>query len=148
MSPFAYNESIANEYMPLTKNEALKKGFTWKDDIPRTTGQENCKYTDLPQSSEEYSDEKLLNKILKCESCNFNYKFISREIAFYKRMKLAIPKKCFNCRHQNRMNARNPRILNEVECASCGINIMTTYTKDKHNIYKIYCESCYQREIY
>jgi hypothetical protein len=148
MSPFAYNESIANEYMPLTNNEALKQGFTWRDDIPRTTGQENCKYTDLPQNPKEYSDEKLLNKILKCESCNYNYKFISREIAFYKRMKLAIPNKCFNCRHQNRMNARNPRILNEAECASCGINTMTTYTKDKHNIYKIYCESCYQKEIY
>lgn len=148
MSSFAYNESIANEYTPLTKNEALRQGFTWKDDIPRTTGQENCLYKDLPKNPDEYSDEKTLNKILKCESCGYNYKFISREIAFYKRMKLAIPLKCFNCRHQERMNRRNQRILNEIDCVSCGAKTLTTYPKEKHNIYKIYCEECYNKEIY
>ena len=148
MSPFGYNESIANEYMPLTREEALKHGFTWRDDIPRTTGQENCKYEDLPKDPDEYSDDNLLGKILKCESCGYNYKFISREIAFYKRMKLAIPAKCFNCRHQARMDVRNPRILNETTCFSCGEKVMTTYPKYKHKIYKIYCESCYQKEIY
>lgn len=147
MCPFAYNESIANEYMPITKDEALKQGFTWRDDIPRTTGQENCKYEDLPKNPDEYSDENLLGKILKCESCGYNYKFISREITFYKRMKLAIPTKCFNCRHQARMDMRNPRILNETDCFLCGEKMMTTYRNDKHKIYKIYCENCYKREI-
>jgi len=147
MCPFGYNESIVNEYMPLSKEEALKQGFTWRDDIPRTIGQENCVYKDLPKNPNDYDDEKLLNKILKCESCGFNYKFISREITFYKRMKLAIPNKCFNCRHQLRMNSRNPRILNETICVSCGNKTMTTYPKEKHNMYKIYCEECYKREI-
>lgn len=148
MSPFAYNESIANEYIPLTKQEALRQGFIWREDIPRTAGQENCEYKNLPKNGEEYKDENILGKILKCDSCGFNYKFISREIAFYKRMKLAIPTKCFNCRHQIRMDARNPRILNDVNCASCGNITKTTYPKEKHNLYKIYCESCYQKEIY
>jgi hypothetical protein len=148
MCPFAYNESIANEYIPLSKDEALKQGFTWRDDIPRTLGQENYKYEDLPKDSDEYTDENLLNKILKCESCGFNYKFISREIAFYKKMKLVIPTKCFNCRHQARMNKRNPRILNEVKCANCGNNAITTYPEEKHSQYKIYCEECYKKEIY
>lgn len=148
MCPFAYNESIASEYMPLSKEEALKQGFAWRDDIPRTLGQENCRYEDLPKDPDLYTDENLLNKILKCESCGFNYKFISREIAFYKKMKLAIPTKCFNCRHQARMNKRNPRILNEVNCAGCGNNTMTTYPKEKHNHYKIYCEECYKKEVY
>ncbi|MFA5773344.1 MAG: zinc-ribbon domain containing protein [Candidatus Paceibacterota bacterium] len=147
MSPFGYNESIANEYMPLTKEEAIEQGFRWRDDIPHTKGQENCNYEDLPKNPEMYNDDGLLDKILKCESCGNNYKFISREIAFYKRMKLPIPPKCFNCRHQARMDARNPRILNEVKCASCGNITQTTYPKEKHNQYKIYCEDCYKREI-
>jgi hypothetical protein len=147
MSPFGYNESIANEYMPLEKSEALVQGFTWRDDIPNTKGQENCNYKDLPKNVDEYSDENLLNKILKCDTCDKNYRLISREIAFYKRMKLALPSKCFNCRHQSRMNARNPRILNECTCVSCGKATQTTYPKDKHKIYKIYCEECYKREI-
>jgi hypothetical protein len=147
MSPFGYNESIANEYMPLEKNDALAQGFTWRDDIPKTVGQENCNYKDLPKDPEKYSDEVLLDKILKCEACDKNYRFISREIAFYKRMKLALPAKCFNCRHQARMNNRNPRILNEATCVSCGKKTETTYPKEKHKLYKIYCEDCYKREI-
>lgn len=147
MSPFGYNESIANEYMPLEKSDALAQGFKWQDEIPFTTGQENCAYEDLPKNPNDYNDENLLSKILKCEACDKNYRFISREIAFYKRMKLALPAKCFNCRHQARMNARNPRILNEATCVSCGNKTLTTYPKEKHKIYKIYCEECYKQEI-
>ncbi|MCX6752167.1 MAG: zinc-ribbon domain containing protein [Candidatus Nomurabacteria bacterium] len=148
MSPFAYNESITNEYMPLTKKQALDQGFSWRDDIPSTTGKENCAYEDLPKDPKEYSDEKLLDKILKCESCGKNYRFISREIGFYKRMGLALPSKCSNCRHQRRMDTRNKRELNDSTCASCGIEIETTFSKEKQEVYKIYCEKCYQREIY
>lgn len=147
MTSFAYNESIANEYMPLEKKEVLTQGFTWRDDIPCTKGQENCNYKDLPRNPEKYDEKELLEKILKCEDCEKNYRFIGREIAFYKRMKLALPSKCFNCRHQNRMNMRNPRILNETICVFCGNKTLTTYPKEKHKLYKIYCEDCYKREI-
>ena len=147
MCPFSYNESIVNEYTPLSKTEALSQGFKWKDNIPHTVGQENCEYKDLPMDPEEYNYEIFLNKILKCELCNNNYKFTSREIAFYKRIRLVVPKKCFNCRHKNRMNARNPRILNDVKCVSCGEMTKTTYSKENHFKYKIYCDSCYKREI-
>ncbi len=147
MSPFGYNESIANEYIPLEKSDALAQGYTWRDDIPSTKGQENCQYKDLPKEPIQYADEVLLDKILKCEACEKNYRFISREIVFYKRMKLALPAKCFNCRHQARMNARNPRVLVEATCVSCGNKTETTYPKEKHKIYKIYCEDCYKKEI-
>ena len=147
MSPFGYNESIANEYMPLEKSDALTQGFTWRDDIPHTKGQENCQYKDLPKNSGEYNDETLLDKILRCELCDKNYRLISREIVFYRRMKLSIPAKCFNCRHQIRMNARNPRVLVEATCVACGNKTETTYPKEKHKQYKIYCEDCYKKEI-
>ena len=68
LSPFAYNEAIANEYMPLTKEEALSKGFRWKDDIPSTKGQGTIEYKNLPKKPEDYSD-KMLNEILTCEKC-------------------------------------------------------------------------------
>ncbi|HHD92301.1 MAG TPA: hypothetical protein ENL06_01585, partial [Candidatus Portnoybacteria bacterium] len=31
LSPFAYNETIAQEYFPLTKEEAIEKGYQWSD---------------------------------------------------------------------------------------------------------------------
>ncbi len=147
MSPFAYNESISNEYMPLSKDEALQQNFKWRDNIPYTTGQENCTYDELPKNPIEYEEKTLLGKILKCEVCDKNYRFIGREIVFYKRMNLSLPSKCFNCRHQERMNMRNPRVLTETKCASCGNLTETTYPKEKHNQYKIYCEDCYKQEI-
>ncbi|MDP3785055.1 MAG: hypothetical protein Q8R12_03190, partial [bacterium] len=35
LSPFAYNETIAQEYFPLTREEALEQGYSWKDPEPR-----------------------------------------------------------------------------------------------------------------
>ena len=31
LSPFGYNETIAQDYFPLTREEALAKGFNWSD---------------------------------------------------------------------------------------------------------------------
>ena len=31
LSPFGYNETVAHEYFPLTRTEALAKGFNWSD---------------------------------------------------------------------------------------------------------------------
>lgn len=67
ISLFTYNESITNEYMPLSKKEALEQGFRWRDDILNTTGQENCLYEELPKDPDKYTDKELLSKILKCE---------------------------------------------------------------------------------
>jgi len=35
LSPFCYNETIAQEYFPLTKEQAIKQGYKWKDKEPR-----------------------------------------------------------------------------------------------------------------
>jgi hypothetical protein len=40
LSPFAYNETIAQDNMPLTKEEANAQGFRWEDDIQMTKGKE------------------------------------------------------------------------------------------------------------
>jgi hypothetical protein len=31
MSPWAYNETLAHEYFPLTKEEAVAQGYRWRD---------------------------------------------------------------------------------------------------------------------
>lgn len=147
LSPFAYNEAIVNEYIPLSKDEALVKGFKWKDNIPSTKGQGTIEYKDLPKNPEDYNDA-LLAEILTCENCKKNYKLINREINFYKKNKLLIPNKCFNCRHEMRMSKRNPRNLWNGICAKCNKEILTSYIPKDQKIYKIYCEKCYQQEVY
>ena len=146
MSPFGYNESIINEYYPLTKEEALKKGYTWEENIPRTKDQETIPLNELPANPRLYSSD-LLNEVLKCEECGFNYRLIAKEIEFYKELGVPLPHSCFNCRHARRMNDRNQRTLHDGSCAKCNTDFKTSYTKEQQNTYLIYCESCYNQEI-
>lgn len=158
ISPFAYNESIINEYSPLTKQEAIDRGFTWREDIPSTTGQETIKHIDLSKEPSLYIDE-LKNEVFACEECDKNYRLISREIAFYKRNNISISSLCFNCRHKNRMFKRLPRKLFQRECMcykenhtehaggqKCEVKFETSYAPDRPEI--VYCEKCYQQEVY
>ena len=50
LSPFGYNETIANDFFPLEKEEALKRGFKWSDYEPEPPKAE------LPQNTQLTSD--------------------------------------------------------------------------------------------
>jgi hypothetical protein len=146
LSPFSYNESIVNEYIPLTKTQAIEAGFRWKDNIPSTTGQGTMTFDSLPSDPQDYTDA-LMKEIFTCEVCDKNYRLISDEISFYKRMNISIPRQCFNCRHMRRMKRRLSRNLFDGTCAHCGQAIKTAYNKEQQLEYKLYCEKCYQQEV-
>ena len=63
-------------------------------------------------------------------------------------MGLPIPHKDFECRHQDRMNKRNGMKLYSRSCMKegCSNTFETTYAPERPE--KIYCEKCYQQEIY
>jgi len=73
LAPFAYNESIAQDNFPLTKEEALQLGFRWEDDIQKTEGKETTKPEEIPDNIKDVQDS-ITGKILKCMECNRNYK--------------------------------------------------------------------------
>ena len=93
-------------------------------------------------------DEKILEEILICEDCNKNFKIIEPELTFYKKMGLPLPHKDFECRHQDRMSKRNPMKLWLRQCMKkgCENKFETPYSPDRPEI--IYCEKCYQKEVY
>ncbi|MFA4891162.1 MAG: hypothetical protein WC604_02305 [Candidatus Gracilibacteria bacterium] len=140
-SPFAYNESVACEYLPLTKEEALKKGLKWHDEDKKDFKPQTYKIPDaigdVPES--------ILDEVLSCETCKKNYKVVKQELAFYKQVGLPIQRECFNCRHKRRMASRNPRMLYESKCAKCGAAIQTTY--NPRNEIPVYCEKCYLENV-
>ena len=146
MLPFAYNESIVNEYFPMTKEEALAKGYRWEDDIPRTKGQTTISYEELPKNPKLFSNE-LTEQVLECRTCKCNYRLTTQEVTFYKRVGVSIPGECFNCRHERRMASRNVRTLFKGFCAKCNAEFETSYNENQQNEFKIYCESCYTREV-
>ncbi len=146
LSPFKYNESIAQEYYPLKKEEAVAMGLGWRDDLPHTIGQETISNDKLPKDPKDFSAG-ICKETLACDNCKRNYKLIAGEVSFYKRMGLALPRKCFNCRHADRMGRRNTRELWPGKCAKCGSEFQTSYNPERQMQYKLYCEACYNAEV-
>jgi hypothetical protein len=147
LSHFGYNETIANEYFPLTKEEAIKKGFKWWDKIQKTTGKETITSAKIPDSILEVNDD-ILNEILSCVECKRNYKIVQNELLFYKKHLIPIPRKCFYCRNTERLRFENPFKLWHRHCMKegCTNEFETSYSPDRSEI--IYCEQCYNKEVY
>jgi len=143
ISPFGYNESLAADYFPLSKEEAKSKGYAWQDNLPGTFGKETVKLNfDYSQIAD------ITKEVLVCEKCQRNYKVISQEAKFYKEMNVSVPKKCFDCRHLARIELKCPRKLWTRQCMrpGCANKFESPYAPDRPE--KIYCEECYQKEIY
>ena len=147
LAPFGYNETLAHDFFPLTKEEALKRGFSWQDKTTGTYGKETIKNGHIPDSIEKI-DDKILQEIFVCKECNKNFRITKTELDFYKRMHLPLPHKDFECRHKERMSKRNPRKLWHRKCMKkgCKDEFETCYSPDRPEI--VYCESCYNQEIY
>lgn len=161
LSPFLYNETIAQEYFPLTKEEALEQGYGWKD-LEERNYQITLKTENIPDNIGNIGEE-ILNQIIACvhggkckEQCTEAFKIIPEEFKFYKRMNLPLPRLCPNCRHYERIKLRNPMHLWQRKCmceknhshhsGKCEVEFKTTYSPDRPEI--IYCEKCYQQEVY
>jgi len=144
LSPWAYNETLAQENYPLSKKDALAQGFRWEDDIPRTRSQETLKPEQIPDHIKDVPDS-ILNEILRCVNCGYNYRLIRSELEFYRQMLIPIPRKCFQCRYLDRLVRRGPFKLYSRQCAKCGKDIQTTYAPERPEI--VYCEECYNAEV-
>ena len=138
-SLYAYNETQAQIYYPLTKEEALSLGYKWKDPDPKEYYPQKIK---IPEKISEV-DDSICDEILACEKMGKNYKIQRAELDFYRRLKLPIPKRCPDQRYLDRLARRNPRKLYERKCQKCQKEIITTYSPDR--IEPVYCEECYTR---
>lgn len=144
LAPFGYNETVGHDNMPLSKQEALKRGLKWQDDIQKTVGKETLLPENIPDHIDGTSNL-ITGEILRCIECERNYKITEREFDFYQRMKLPIPRKCFFCRHHERIVLRGPYRFWDRNCAHCDKSIITNYAPDRPEI--IYCETCYKQEV-
>jgi hypothetical protein len=146
LSPFGYNETIAQEYFPLTKKQVLEKGWRWKEE---EEGPEEQNYlgpvVPVPDDIKD-ADEGICTKILRCESSGKLFKINPKELTFYRTMKLPLPRKCFMQRQKERFALRNPRHLWKRNCAKCKKEIETTYSPERPET--VYCEECYLATVY
>ena len=148
-SDFPYNESAAAEFFPLTKEEALKKGYKWKDREERNY-QPTIKSSDLPETIGEVSDS-ILNEIIECAEKDSQYsvgayRITANELIFYRRMNIPLPRVCFNVRHMRRIIKHPLFKLQKRNCQKCQIEVETVY--DENYAPVLYCEKCYTQEVY
>lgn len=141
-SPFPYNNTVAHDYLPLTKDQALAAGYRWLETDVRDYQPQTYQ---LPDTIAETPDS-ITQELLSCTQCHKNYRIIKQELAHLRQLHLPAPNQCPNCRQQTRMARRNPRHLYSRSCSQCSQTIQTTFAPDRPE--KVYCEECYQKEIY
>ncbi|PCI24846.1 hypothetical protein COB57_03700 [Candidatus Peregrinibacteria bacterium] len=103
MSPFGYNETTANDYYPLSKQQVQKKQWKWHTD----TSEQNYfgkKYI-IPENIED-TDENICQHILSCEINGQLYKITPQEFLFYKKWNINIPRICPEQRYKERQGKR------------------------------------------
>ena len=142
-APICYNESNAQDYFPITKQQAESENLWWHDH--EEVKEEGEILEEVPSTIEEI-DESICEKALKCEVTGKQYKILPQELRFYKTMGLAIPKKHVHQRHRERLDKRNPRWFWKRECPKCGEEMVTNYSVD--NDTNVICEACYLKEAY
>ena len=171
-SPFGYNETIAQEYFPLTKDEAEAGGYNWRD-VESKGHAVTLPHTELPDHIKDVKDD-ILKETIGCahegqcnDGCAGAFKLIPSEVEFYRRFNIPVPRLCITCRHRERLRMRNGMRLYawKCQCAGeksesgvyansashvhgtdhCPNEFETSYGKDREEI--VYCETCYQQEV-
>ncbi len=104
LSPFGYNETVAQDFLPLSKQQAQQQGFNWKEEIPKNYQEQ--KYIGSYNITE--AGDNITHEILACNQCRKNFKITSHELKFHQKHQIAIPNQCFDCRHQRRLSIRTP----------------------------------------
>ena len=138
ISPFAYNETVAQEYIPLLKQEIEQRGWKWTDE-----GNEQNYMgptVEIPDTI-DLVDESICEQVLICEISKKPFKITPQELKFYKQQGISIPRRTPTQRHLDRMALRNPRKLWSRNCAKCKTAITTSYNPNRPEA--VYCEACY-----
>lgn len=165
LSPFGYNESMAEEYFPLQKEEAIAQGFQWYQKVD-TTQPEAIDWDQVPDSILDTGEE-FKNKVFACQETGKVFRLSNLEWDLYKRLTIPLPRLHPEVRHQKRFKSRGGILMTDVNCncagetslsglytntakhehgsLPCGKSFKTVYRADSGTT--LYCERCYQDEV-
>ncbi|MBI5621936.1 zinc-ribbon domain containing protein [Candidatus Falkowbacteria bacterium] len=138
-SPFGYNETTARFYYPLSREQALERGWRWFDQEEKNVDHK------APPDDLGMVTEDILRETYVC-ACGKSFKIIPQEWKFYQNLKIPLPDQCYICRHQDRLRQRNPQHLWPRQCAKCQKDMQTTYAPDRPEI--VYCRECFREAVY
>ncbi len=162
LSPFAYNETIAQEYFTMETEKIKQSEYLYRQP-PEREYKMTIESKNLPDHIKNVEDN-ITGEIIACPNngdeltqCTEAYSITKDELVFLKRYNIALPRYCPNCRHYQRLRQRNPLKLWHRTCmckneehnhdggGECINEFETSYAPDRPEI--IYCERCYQQEV-
>ena len=153
LSYYWYNESIAMDYYPITKEEALWMWYKRSDyDSPLPRVEKFVPWEKLPKVGckiiKEQKPEflnKLLNYAIVCEVSKRPFRITKQEIDFYVKHNLSLPTKHPDIRHQERSTRKDPTTLHLIHCDGCWEEMLSVYEKQSWK--KILCEKCFYKNM-
>lgn len=140
-SQFAFNKTMAQEYFPVTREEAERRGWMWEEEKDESKPAEKV---EIPDNIKDV-DVSILSKVLTSEKSGRAYKIIPHELEFLKKAGLPLPRLHPDERHNERMSKRAPRLLFDRQCVKCSKDLQTSYTEELAK--NVYCEACFEQEI-
>jgi hypothetical protein len=160
LSPFCYNETIAQSFFPMTKEEIEKRGYSYKPNEEKSY-KPTMASGELLDSILECSND-ITKEVIECEHsdknfdrCSQAFRITKEEFIFYTRLGIPLPRMCYQCRNFERFKTRNPIKLWGRSCmcvednhgheGSCQNQFETSYSPDRPET--VYCDGCYQKEV-
>ncbi len=182
LSPFPYNDSVANKFFPIknlkvwnTLNvlnpdgvgtvEVLDPEAFISDALLDLGGEEKLKIKwrnkdleinipehmvaiaakDLPNNINDVTDD-ILKKVVLCAETGRPFRIMKLELDFYRSYHLPLPIFHPDVRDVNRYKKMPNRWLDIYTCAKCNKETLAEYAPNDTR--KVYCEACYNKEIY
>lgn len=106
ISPFWYNESIAQEYYPLSQESVIKFWFNWSDyEAPFPKVDKIIPANKLPTNINDIPDD-ILNWAIECEITKKPFRIIAQELEFYKKHNIGVPKRHPDQRNLDRLSQK------------------------------------------
>ena len=141
VSPFPYNLTHAHEYYPLTKADALRRGYGWRDEEAKEYARSSYS---IPDAIGDVKDD-VLDAVLGCEVTGKNYKIQRSELALCRKLNMPLPRRCWDERHLSRLKLRNKRILYQGKCAGSNKDIVTTISPARQ--VEVFCEEEFLKRL-
>ena len=175
LSPFGYNETVAQEYYPLSSDHHPEAQWNEAEGsimVPslHSGWQSWINFADAGYHRSDYSSDPkipawvttltgdqvpvditmvtddILKQVIICEISGRPYMIQRAELEFYHKHMLELPRKHPDVRHEERMKLRTGRTLYLRTCDNCDNEILSVYDQKYES--RVYCETCYQQEIF
>ena len=140
MTPFAFNRSMAFDEYPLTKAEALARGYRWEEETLEPATASRTLEDDIRSAADS-----VCSQSHQCVETGKQYRIIPPELKLYRDLGIPLPDNCPERRFLNLLKVRGPRSLWKRNCSGCAVLLDTDISRERSE--SVLCEKCFQEAL-